>query len=564
MRFGLFYLLAFCWIFPVGSPAEPQIILNHIGYPPSASKECLLPGDTPTAFVICRAGTREIRFRGIMTPHQGDFGWYRIGRFDEFSENGTFILFAGEESSYPFTIHPTVYEQPMQTILRYFSIQRCGPSESGYNGPCHLDDGYRVENEKKTEKHIDVTHGWHDASDLRKWVSATIFGMIGIASAYEANPESFCQEDILDELQWGNHYFLGMQEPEGYIMNHCAGDVFQHGDQNRWSDSVFQNDDDRLIRTEPCLLNAQYNFIYTEAQMARLTHEVSPAYSQRCLETAEKCLQWCLNQETSQANDLGAAAAACVQLYKTTQDSKYTDLTVKFLDTMLALQVDEPIDTETPVRGFFRYHAQTNVPQQDIFRGCWHLLALCDAVETFPAHPNVKTWKQAISLYSQEYLQRLAARNGFGIVPFGLFVNKDPGGARQIGDYWYRYFMIPHPTWWVGINANLASAGVGLAKAARILGQPDLLALAQRQLDWIVGSNPFNASTVTDLGYNQPQAFINWNEFRPHTPLIPGAVMNGIGGTPEDMPALLPSHWQTTEYWTPMIGYTLWLMAELQ
>ena len=60
-----------------------------------------------------------------------------------------------------------------------------------------------------------------------------------------------------------------------------------------------------------------------------------------------------------------------------------------------------------------------------------------------------------------------------------------------MGDYWYRYFMPPRD-WWVGINANLASAGVGLAKAARVLEDPQLQALAQRQLDWILGVNPLS------------------------------------------------------------------------
>ncbi len=68
---------------------------------------------------------------------------------------------------------------------------------------------------------------------------------------------------------------------------------------------------------------------------------------------------------------------------------------------------------------------------------------------------------------------------------------------------------------------------------------------------------------MVGVGTNQPAQFRS-REFNPTTPLIPGAVMNGIGGTPEDQPALNPGSWQTCEYWTPMIGYTTWLMAELQ
>ena len=60
-------------------------------------------------------------------------------------------------------------------------MQRCGPSETGYLAPCHCDDAVRLDN----GKHQDTTGGWHDASDLRKWVGATIHGMIGLAQVYE-------------------------------------------------------------------------------------------------------------------------------------------------------------------------------------------------------------------------------------------------------------------------------------------------------------------------------------------------------------------------------------------
>ncbi|MGZ8557988.1 MAG: hypothetical protein ACXWWC_06645, partial [Chitinophagaceae bacterium] len=51
--------------------------------------------------------------------------------------------------------------------------------------------------------------------------------------------------------------------------------------------------------------------------------------------------------------------------------------------------------------------------------------------------------------------------------------------------------------------------------------------------------------------------------FLPNVPLLPGAVLNGLGGDHEDMPVKGKGDWQISEYWTPMVAYTLWLMAEL-
>jgi hypothetical protein len=39
--------------------------------------------------------------------------------------------------------------------------------------------------------------------------------------------------------------------------------------------------------------------------------------------------------------------------------------------------------------------------------------------------------------------------------------------------------------------------------------------------------------------------------------------MNGIGGSDSDEAALLPGSYHTCEYWTPMVAYTMWLLAEL-
>mgnify|MGYP001813529844 FL=1 len=124
--------------------------------------------------------------------------------------------------------------------------------------------------------------------------------------------------------------------------------------------------------------------------------------------------------------------------------------------------------------------------------------------------------------------------------------------------------MKPGDGWWVGVNSNIASAGIGLARAAKTLEEPDLRFTAQRQLDWILGSNPFGASTVEGIGHNHPPQFVNTVEFFPPTPRLPGAVMNGLGGTIDDQPFMGDGIYHVSEYWTPMVAYTVWLMAELQ
>ena len=122
--------------------------------------------------------------------------------------------------------------------------------------------------------------------------------------------------------------------------------------------------------------------------------------------------------------------------------------------------------------------------------------------------------------------------------------------------------MQPEDEWWVGINSNIASAGIGLLKASAVLNDEKLKSSAQKQLDWIFGSNPYNSSTMLGAGYNHPKHFAG-SSFMPTVPLIEGAVVNGLGGDHDDMPVIGNGDWQVSEYWTPMVAYTLWLMAEL-
>jgi hypothetical protein len=212
--------------------------------------------------------------------------------------------------------------------------------------------------------------------------------------------------------------------------------------------------------------------------------------------------------------------------------------------------------------GFYYTSISNHEPYKNIWNGCQPFIGLSDMVQLFPGDKDLSLWKSMIKDYGEKYLLVFSERNSFGIVPFGLFTKDDPGGNRKIGTYWYRYFMQPEQEWWVGINSNIASTGIGLLKAAIVLKDDRMKAAAQKQLDWIFGSNPLNSSTMEGVGYNQPVHFAG-SSFLPNVPVLYGAVLNGLGGDHEDMPVKGDKTWQVAEYWTPMVAYTLWLMAEL-
>lgn len=553
------------------------LLTNHVGYLPSSAKTCAMRGNEKKDFEVVEITSGKVVYSGALIPQQGDFGAYATADFSGLTKEGSYYLRADTLRSYPFSISKAVYQPQMNSIVSYFSRQRCGASTSGYLSPCHMDDGIRVDNGRRQ----DVSGGWHDASDLRKWVSATLYGVMGLARAYLLEDAQY-RRAILDELLWGNQYFLKMQEPAGYVMDFVGGDLKKHSDNNRWTDNkpeaggmdirlitpnagaskqlmlVSGSYDDRIIQTQPVEMSAQYNFITAQALMAQIALKSDPAYSARCLQAAKKCYDWCLTAaaDTSTLN-AGAALQAVIELYRATGSHAYRKRA-----TELSLQLKSLQAHEDGVSGFFYTSLSSHEPYKNIWNGCQAFMGLSDLVQLFPRDDNVSLWKSMIKEHAEQYLLLLSGKNSFGIIPFGLYEKKDPGGNRQIAKYWYRYFMEPELEWWVGINANIASAGIGLLKAAAVLNDDRMKAAAQKQLDWILGFNPLNSSTVVGAGYNHPAHFAG-SSFIPTVPLLQGAVVNGLGGDHGDLPVKGNGSWQISEYWTPMVAYTLWLMAEL-
>ena len=567
-----------------------DLLINQAGYVPGAGKTVVTKGLINRSYEVIRLEDQQVVFEGHFRPRTCDFGEYSVGDFSALAQEGHYYIKSDTLRSWPFRISKTVYRPAMRLIVDYFSLQRCGASTTGYLSPCHLDDGVRLDN----GKHQDVTGGWHDASDLRKWVANTIYGVIGLSRTYELlDKNDPGRETIYDELLWGNRYFLNMQEPQGYVMAHIGGEVKKFADSNRWTDNeigeeggelhfakptagapdrrepeetealVFGTSDDRVIQTKPTDLISQYNFTAAEAIMARIAKKRDPAYAKKCLQAAVRCFDWCQSVDTMpKAGVIGASMQAAIELYKITKQDAYRDFAVQKAALLKDLQAES---REGHVGGFFHISFARREP----YRGFWHthleLIALCDLIQIFPRHGDAALWKRMIRDYSVHYLSFFSQRNSFGIIPYGLYAAEEPNGNRKIDQYWYRYFMVfNHERFFVGINANIASAGVGLLKAASVLGEPGLKAIAQRQLDWIIGLNPFSSSTIVGVGYNQPLRMINCCEFSPPTPVLPGAVMNGLCGDKEDMPHLITyNNYNQSEYWMPAVAWTLWLMAAI-
>ncbi|OGS20512.1 MAG: hypothetical protein A2252_01105 [Elusimicrobia bacterium RIFOXYA2_FULL_39_19] len=543
-----------------------KILINHLGYLTQGNKKVVISSGNFSVFELIDIGSNVV-FTGSLNSAGTDLGSYLVGDFTNFTATGTYrIRVSTSEYSYCFPIglvaRDNYYDAVRKSAYNYFRKQRCGNTTINWRETtCHLDDA-KLEN--RYGPYHNCAGGWHDACDLRKWMDATLYGIHGLESIKIINPSWDSNNAILDELKWGNLYFLNMQGPDGDMYSYLDGDPdpYSWADGSYWTDNIIGNDDDRVIilSTNPV---RNYNFISAQANLYRIYKNTDSAYAKACLASAVRCYNFSKAQwpNLTGYSSCGYGIYAGVQLYLATGNSEYKNFAITMADNLMALQETKYIGGQTQIKGFFYTTAAKTAFMKPVYKEPMSLIGLCALCEVFPEDSKSSQWKECIRSYVEDYLSVIANRNAFGIVPYGLY-STNPGGSRQIGSLYYRYFMEPSLRWWVGMSSNLLGTAVGLGKASKILGKPQYLKLAERQLDWILGNNPFNATVVTGVGYYQIP-FYDSHDIDQSTPLIDGGVMNGIGGTSTDMPYEGKGYWQTGEYWTPHVCYFLWSVSEL-
>jgi hypothetical protein len=444
-----------------------------------------------------------------------------------------------------FSIGSNVYNHCLEKHLQYIHLQRSGHPTEGWAPGHHLDDGIRQDN----GLHQDVTGGWYDANDLRKPAKGNALLLYALTEMAESSLAGLHAEEIKDEIKWGNKFLLAMQEPSGYLL-HYIGFTWEGYRENRWTDNRIGTKDDRTIITRPTDLNTHLVFISAESRVARLFQHSESSYAATCADAALRAYRWVKSQKNIEnAEDLGVAITAASEMFRYFQEESFRIDAENYVRQLLELQKKN----NDIISGYFFDMNESGTRECGLA-----IMGLSDFVGAFPDNHLAADVRAAVRACADNYYLKVANTSAFRIIPW--LISKDSlESNKRIGNYWYKHFL--H----VGVNQHLARNGAGLVSAAALLREPLYAVLAQQQLDWIYGANPFNASTVSGIGSNQPAVFkTTAGEFKPHTPELMGGVMTGIGSNhPKDAIALYPGWWWTTEYWSPPVTYTIVLVSKL-
>ena len=228
--------------------AGSWVRINQIGYLPEATKVAVFMSDDAVkvdGFELVDAFTGDVAWRSDAVRPTGALGQMRTTcrlDFSALKTDGAYYIkvlsSGGETRSEIFPINPKVYDGAADFVLNYMRQQRCGWNPF-FKDSCHRKDGIIVghPDPKKDSTFLDVTGGWHDASDCLQYTTTSANAIYQMMFAYQSNPEAFSDNhmadgtpgrngipDIVDEIYWGLKWLDKMNPEPGEMYNQIADD----------------------------------------------------------------------------------------------------------------------------------------------------------------------------------------------------------------------------------------------------------------------------------------------------------------------------------------------------
>lgn len=228
--------------------AGSWVRINQIGYLPEATKVAVFMSDDAVkvdGFELVDAFTGAVAWRSDAVRPTGALGQMRMTcrlDFSALKTDGAYYIkvlsSGGEIRSEIFPINPKVYDGAADFVLNYMRQQRCGWNPF-FKDSCHRKDGIIVghPDPKKDSTFLDVTGGWHDASDCLQYTTTSANAIYQMMFAYQSNPEAFSDNhladgtpgrngipDIVDEIYWGLKWLDKMNPEPGEMYNQIADD----------------------------------------------------------------------------------------------------------------------------------------------------------------------------------------------------------------------------------------------------------------------------------------------------------------------------------------------------
>ncbi len=449
---------------------------------------------------------------------RGDFSAFRIP--------GTYqVLLPDRALSAPFRIAPDANREVLRLASRWLFLQRSGAAkDDALTGLRHQAD-YTARSPLRsavgrdgriaaTAPRVDVSGGWWDAGDFGRYVPSAATTIMSLLYAYRFNPTAFADRtlaipesgngvaDLLDEIRWELTWLLKMQRSDGAVYHKAATRAYAPGMADRDPNPALLYD----VSTQA---TAQFAGALAEASIVYRT--IDPAFGARLQGAAERAWQFLVR--TPGKRPVGG--------FRNPDDPNGGDYSVKEADEgehrlWASGSLLHATGQREYAEAFHRlWQRRIDQPIYGLGWPCGYAFGMFAYLDTSVGDSALKQEIRQVVTTQAKNLLAVLQSTAYQVVLSG---QKSPFG--------YDWGS-------VGLLLNYATY---LLLANQVHPDPQLLAGAAAQLNFVLGANPLGKVFLTGVGENRVRAPHHRPSFHIGVAL-PGAVGEGpnamnVGGDP--------------------------------
>lgn len=529
--------------------APGRISFSHPGYSVGSPKSALSNNLTATSFSVVNATTNKPVLSKpivVQTTYRGKF---QVLDFTELNTPGTYYIQAGELKTKTFKIGEQVWLQPIEKALNFYYSLRCGFAVPGFHDVSSQD--WRATNGSKS---VSLAGGWYDAGDLSQGLYNTAEGtyiMFKLAEQLKQNKTNpALSKQLIDEATWGLDWVLKTTLHDGLRPTWAV--------LGWWSDGIVGNSDDPHAGFGRGVWQFM-NAAAAEAVGYRLLKTIDPVRAAASLKTAEEDWDFAIKEldkylyKDATCESAALTVIASIELYTSTGKQKYADQALEIAPLLVNSQERKFIPGSNELTGFLYSDTTKTKILHSVFGSGAHELAQIDALsalcEAFPNHAEWMKWYSGVAMYADMYQKISANTAPYNMLPSGIYhkdeylktnpkfkdlMKRQLEAGQKVGDDYVVTALPANDGHFGNLHLQLTQTK-GVSLGAKLRGDLKLSQLAEQQLEWMLGRNPFSQSFMYGEGYD-------------YIPLYTPMNGNVVGALPVGLPTFGSSD---MPYWKP-------------
>lgn len=486
-------------------PSASQVFVraNQLGFVAHDPKNAIAFARValPEKFELIDSASHQAVFSGRVRQLNGRWGEFdHCGEIDFslWQKPGKYLLRVGDSESATFEIRDDVYAQLPDELLEFMREQRCGYNPY-VDAVCHSFDGRTAFGPMPAGTYLDARGGWHDAGDLLKYLltSSNATAQMLLAYQLQVRPQKIFRDrvndlgqpgangiaDVLDEARWGLDWMLRLHPAPDQLYHQVADDRDHKGfrlPQNETVDYGWGAGSYRVVYFADGKPQGLREFKSESTGVANLAGRYAAAmalgyqiwkhdpslrdYAQRLLRAGREVYALGQNQEgVQQGNSFGAPYRyeettwaddmewGATELFRATREKQFLADAIRYA----RIARDESWMGQSQTR-HYQYYPFMNV-------GHFRLYDLVDA-----------TTRRQLAAYYRNGLEQA--------------IKTAAGNPYQVGV----------PFIWCSNNLIVALA-TQVILYQRMTGDDQYREFAGKQIDWLLGRNPWGVSMFTGI-----------------------------------------------------------------